>query len=121
MERNKLQDKMFFESLEKIIFNEEELEELKHIIDRLSKGQCKPIELKQHILNYRADLLERIHHIFQYHRDSFPSGAHITDDQKVHNELEEKNKLLEEKDTLFEELGKKISTICHKLKLQLQN
>ena len=118
MEKNKLQDKMFFESLEKIIFNEEELEELKEHIGRHSKGQLKSIELKTHILNYRADLLERIHYIFQYYRASFPSGART---MNVDREIEEKNKLLEEKDTLFEELGKRISTICHKLKLQLHD
>ncbi len=121
MEKQKSQDEMLSNSLEKVIFNKEELENLKRNIDRLSKSQCKPIELKRQILDYRADLLERIQRVFQFYHNSFITKSDSKEKQKVYTELKEKNELLEKKDKIFEDLGKKISTICQKIRIQLQN
>jgi len=121
MEKQKSHDEMLSNSLEKVIFNKEELENLKRNIDRLSKGQCKSIELKRQILNYRANLFERIQRVFQFYHNSLTTVPDSKDNQKVYTELEEKDKLMEKKDKLFEELGKKISTICKKIRVQLQN
>ncbi|MFX1572782.1 MAG: hypothetical protein ACFFB0_08535 [Promethearchaeota archaeon] len=118
MEKQKSQNEMLYNSLEKVIFDEEELENLRQSIDRLSKGQCKPIEVKRQILEFRADLLEQLQGIFQFYHNSF---APKPVNHEIHTQLQEKNRLLEEKDTLFEELGKRISNICQRLKDQLQN
>ena len=107
------------EILEGIIFNQEELDDLKEKIDQVSKGQLKPVELKKQILDNKLNAFERLQTFFKFKHSLCESDN--SENHELHAKYEEKNRLLQEKDELLETLGKRISTICHKLKSFLEN
>ncbi|MFX1479635.1 MAG: hypothetical protein ACFFCI_16050 [Promethearchaeota archaeon] len=113
----KKKEHIFFEMIEKILFDERELEILKSLITDVSTGKIPPKKLKLAIIENRARIINRISHIFPFYYkqltnqreiDNFTYNGNISN---VENELEEKNKFLEE-------LGEKLYTIKTKL---LQN
>ncbi len=104
------------EILEGIIFNQEELDDLKEKIDQVSKGQLKPVELKKQILDNKVTLFERMQTFFQFKNNLLWNEPNSSENHELNAKCEEENRLLQEKDELLETLGKRISNICIKLK-----
>jgi hypothetical protein len=113
----KKKEQVFFEMIEKILFDERELEILKSLITDLSTGRIAPKKLKLAIIENRARIINRISHIFPFYYKQLANQREIDHfayngiSSNVDNELEERNKLLEG-------LGERLYTIKTKL---LQN
>jgi len=98
----------FEEVIEKIVFNEGELDELKIVIRNFSEGKIKPKQLKQNLLRYRArivkDMLNFLIYCLDQARDndqapvdinfSNPNQSDLANDQ-LRQEIVERNELLE--------------------------
>ena len=108
------------EILESIIFNEEELNNLKKKIDQVSKGQLKPVELKKQILENKLNLFERVQTFLQFNRILFVNKSNNSEDRELKAKYEEKDRILREKNELWVSVGTRIANICAKLKSYLE-
>ncbi|MHA2007543.1 MAG: hypothetical protein ACXABO_19425 [Promethearchaeota archaeon] len=90
------------EVIEKIIFDENELNSLKLLIRDLSLGKTEPIKLRKAILNSRVLMMERIVNLFPFYQRQVSNiverneGLNSQTIQNLENELEERTKFLEE-------------------------
>ena len=86
----------FEQVLEKIIFDEDELNELKIVVGEFTKGNVQPIQLKNRILLCRSRILEDLKEFVLFYINSKKQGKELeTVDFKISKELEERNELLE--------------------------
>ena len=115
MEKETIPDETI-KTLEEIIFNQEELEDLKKKIDQVSKGQLTPVELRKAILDNKVTLFERMQTFFQFKNNLFGNEPNSSENHALNAKCEEENRLLQEKDELLKALGKRVSNICTKLK-----
>lgn len=99
------------EILESIIFNQEELDALKKKIDQVSKGQLKPVVLRKAILDYRVILFERMQTFLQFNRNLFGRESNNSEDLELQAKYEEKDRILREKNELWESVGPRIAII----------
>ncbi len=82
--------------LEKIIFDEDELNELKIVVGEFTKGNVQPIQLKKKILLCRSRILEDLKEFVLFYINSKKQGKELeTVDFKLSKELEERNEFLE--------------------------
>ena len=82
--------------LEKIIFDEDELTELKNIVGEFAKGKIQPIQLKKRILLCRSRMLEDLNEFVLFYINSKKRVKELeTVDFKLKKKLEERNELLE--------------------------
>ena len=82
--------------LEKIIFDEDELNELKIVVGEFTKGNIQPIQLKKRILLCRSRILEDLKEFVLFYINSKKQGKELeTVDFKLSKELEERNEFLE--------------------------
>ena len=86
----------FEQVLEKIIFDEDELTELKNVVGEFVKGKVQPRQLKKEILLCRSRILEDLKEFVLFYINSKKQEKEReTMDFKLKQELEERNKLLE--------------------------
>jgi hypothetical protein len=86
----------FEQVLEKIIFDEDELTELKIIVGEFTKGKVQPIQLKKRILLCRSRMLEDLKEFVLFYIISKNREKELeTVDFKASQELEERSELLE--------------------------
>jgi len=86
----------FEQVLERIIFDEDELTELKSIVGEFAKGKVQPRQLKKEILLYRSRILEDLKEFVQFYINSKKQEKELkTVDFKLSQDLEERNELLE--------------------------
>jgi len=79
-------EKFLSNSLEKIIFNQNDFNELKQTINDLTLGLVKPKKLKETIINSRFRLLEELLEFFPFylkHRLNILSMKSLTIDPKA--------------------------------------
>ena len=82
--------------LEKIIFDEDEFNELKLVVGEFTKGNVQPIQLKKRILLCRSRILEDLKEFVLFYINSKKQGKELeTVDFKLSKELEERNEFLE--------------------------
>ena len=97
----------FEQVVEKIVFDEEELEELKMTIKNFTDGKIQAIQLKQKLLQCRARMVEDISNFLSFCIDRMKIDQHSSDttdneqkaqilqsDVRLQTELNEKNELL---------------------------
>lgn len=109
-------EKFLSNSLEKIIFDENDLNKLKQTINDLTLGLIEPKKLKEIIINSRFRLLEELLEFFPFYlkHDNFQhSVEEFTNESDLDPCLNEE---LKEKDELLQELGNRIDKIFNKLK-----
>jgi len=105
--------------LEQLIFDEGQLSALKEGINRLSHGEISAKQLKEQILQFRVVLLERLLEFFPFcveeilkkrdsHSTSYNSNE-VDRPEYEYNDIEEKNRLLEE-------IGIRISNLYRNIK-----
>ncbi|MFX1323991.1 MAG: hypothetical protein ACFE8N_03475 [Promethearchaeota archaeon] len=110
----KYHQKVLADMVEKILFNETDLQILKTLINEVSSGRTDPKQLKVTILNSRANMLQRITSIFPFYTKRIEDAKEIEQfsgngtNAKLKKELDEKNALLQL-------LGEKIGMIERKL------
>jgi hypothetical protein len=94
--------------IEKIVFNEKELDELKIAIRDFNKGTITPKQLKQKLIQYRSRIVEEVSNFLIYCLDrtqdneqapverdlTYSNQSDLTDDQ-LRREVMERNELLE--------------------------
>ena len=86
----------FEQVLEKIIFDEEELIELKGVVGEFTEGKVQPIQLKKKILLCRSRMLEDLIEFLLFYINSKKQEKELkTMDFKLKQELDERNELLE--------------------------
>lgn len=107
--------KQLYRSLEEVIFNEDDFEELRRAIADLSLGQLSSKELREKIVNFRIRILEALLELFPFyatqHRKNF-SIRQFAEEPANSEILEE----LKEKDEFLEKIGYRINNIYNKLK-----
>ena len=82
--------------LEKIIFDEDELTELKSVVGEFTKGKVQPRQLKKEILLCRSRMLEDLKEFVLFYINSKKQEKELeTVDFNLKQELEERNELLE--------------------------
>ncbi len=86
----------FEQVLEKIIFDEDELSELKNIVGEFAKGKVQPRQLKKEILLCRSRMLEDLKEFVLFYINSKKREKEPeTVDFELKQKLEERNELLE--------------------------
>lgn len=104
-------------SLEKIIFNENDFNNLKQTINDLTLGLIEPKKLKEIIINSRFRLLEELLEFFPFYlkHDSF---QHSVEEFTKESENPDPSLIeeLKEKDEFLQELGNRVDNIFNKLK-----
>lgn len=107
--------KVLTEMVEKILFDEVELQRLKTLINEVSAGRTDPKQLKATILNSRANMLGRILNIFPFYIKRIESRREIEQfsgtgaNVKFQRDLEDKNSFLQLIGEKLKELELKLS------------
>jgi len=109
--------KFLSNSLEKIIFDENDFNKLKQTINDLSLGLIEPKKLKEVIINSRFRLLEELLEFFPFYL-KHDNIQHSVEEFTKESESSDPrlNEELKEKDELLQELGNRIDNIFNKLK-----
>ncbi len=119
MSIDKERKKLLMEMTEQILLNEKELESLKLLINDLSIGKIDPKQLKIAIIKSRATALRRITDIFPFfhkriiNQQEINNFASKDNNSELIQELEEKNKFLEE-------IGERVNNILDKLQGKIE-
>jgi len=117
MKVDSTREKFLSHSLEKIIFNENDFNNLKQTINDLTLGLIEPKKLKEIIINSRFRLLEELleffpfylkHDSFQHSVEEFTKESEDPDPRLIEE--------LKEKDEFLQELGNRIDNIFNKLR-----
>lgn len=108
------QQKMLSEMIEKILFDEKELEVLKDLISDIRIGRTEPKQLRAAIIENRANILNKILNIFPYYSKQISYQQQIDDftekdsSLQIQNELKEKNELLRRVGEWMQDTRKKL-------------
>ncbi len=108
------QQKMLSEMIEKILFDEKELEVLKDLISDIRIGRTEPKQLRAAIIENRANILNKILNIFPYYSKQISYQQQIDDfaerdsSLQTQNELKEKNELLRRVGEWMQDTRKKL-------------
>ena len=118
MEIPKMPIKYLNEMLEKLVFEEEDLKNLKFSIEHVVKGHMTTKQLREQIIESRSKIIERIIEYIPFYIKQWAIGNSInefTSSPSIdsNSELEEKSN---EKDKFLEEIGIRINKIHEKLK-----
>ena len=109
-----------YQQIEKILFNENNLNTLKNSISNLSKGVLTSKRVKEQIIEFRLNAVKEIVKLFNfYHKQltivtSLDEYSSIPNNHNLEQELSEKNQFLQV-------VAKRIRDIYSKLKLKLEN
>lgn len=112
--KKQVQQKMLSEMIEKILFDEKELEVLKDLISDIRVGRTEPKQLKAAIIENRANILNKILNIFPYYSKQISYQQQIDDfagrdlSLQIQNELKEKNELLKRVGEWMQDTRKKL-------------
>ncbi len=110
--------------LEKIIFDEIYLFELKNTINKVAIGQISPKSVRKLIIEHKTHLFEKILGLFPYYLKYISNNRSL---EQFTGESMEKNvknntelvKELEEKNKFLEEIGIRVNGIYKKLELEV--
>ncbi len=115
----------FEQVIEKIVFDEEELAELKISVRNFSKGQITPKQLKQNLLQYRGRMVKDVSKFLTFclnrARDNNQAPVHRepTDSNQPDLKNDQLSQLIAERNELLEVVANKISVLALKKKKEL--
>ncbi len=115
----------FEQVIEKIVFDEEELAELKIAIRNFSKGTITPKQLKQNVLQNRGRIVKDMSNFLTYclnrARDNNQAPVHRepTDSNQPDLKNDQLSQLIAERNELLEVVANKISVLALKKKKEL--
>ena len=110
--------------LEKIIFDEVYLEQLKNSINRVAVGQLSPKSVRKLIFEHKTHLFQNMLELFPYYLNQVNNDRSLEQftgeiiEKKGNNDSELMTKL-EEKNRFLEEIGVRVNNIYKKLKLDV--
>lgn len=111
--------------IEKIVFDEEELAELKIAIRNFSKGTITPKQLKQNVLQNRGRIVKDISNFLTYclnrarENDQAPVYRKLTDSNQSDLKHDQLRQIIAERNELLEVVAKRISALALKKKKEL--
>ncbi|MHA2390623.1 MAG: hypothetical protein ACXAEX_01535 [Promethearchaeota archaeon] len=106
--------KLLSEMIEKILFDEKDLENLKELINNVSLGKIDPKSLKTMIINNRVKIMRRILNVFPFYRKRVENQQELDKFSRNEN-TSTLLKDLEERNNLLQLVGEKIHNIEMKL------
>ncbi len=95
------EDNVLHNIIETVLFNEEQLNQLKQLINDLHDGRLTPKEVRTYIIRQKNHNVEKILELFPYYirqmkmNDSLNQFTGDSLNDKTREELQEKNKFLE--------------------------
>jgi len=118
MEDSNINHQNLDEILEKLVFDDGDLTNLKVSIDKVMTGQISRRQFRETIIESRSRIFERITEFIPFYlrqkkKDDALNKFAEPDNHMIHSELEEQ---LNEKNRFIEEVGIKISNIYEKLR-----
>ncbi|MHA2475302.1 MAG: hypothetical protein ACXAES_18940 [Promethearchaeota archaeon] len=109
--------------LQKILFREEDLVNLKEVIDQVHTRQESPKVLRKLIIDFRVSLIEKIIELFPFYNQQ-ASEIHLLDSPLKNNRGEESDKLqdeLNERNDLLQEISLRINKFITTLRDRLED
>ena len=94
--------------VEKIVFDEDHLFELKEVLNQLNENKINLKEVKQVILNQKKDIMESIIDLFSFYLNQQQSRAFLNESGE---KIEKLQLQVKERENLLEEIGKRIEKI----------
>ena len=107
---------MLGEMVEKIMFDDKELGELKDLITAVSTQKAPARNLKERIIELRGSMMNRILQLFPVYNRSLSNHKEI---EKFGNGNADMTKELEEKNILLEQVGTKLQEVEVRLQKEL--
>jgi len=114
------EDNVLHNIIENVLFNEEQLNQLKQLINDLYDGRLTPKEFRTYIIRQKNRHVEKILELFPYYirqakmNDSLNQFTGDSLNDKTHIELQEKEKFIEHIairiSKIFNKLSKKLKT-----------
>jgi hypothetical protein len=112
----------FEQVIERIVFDEEELAELKIAVRNFSKGEITPKQLKQSLLQYRGRMVKDVSNYLTYYlnraqdKDQAPVFWKPTEANQSDSANDQLRQELAEKNALLEVVAKRIGALALKTK-----
>jgi len=114
----------FEKAIEKIVFKERELEELKITVRNFSKGTITPKQLKQNLLDCRSRIVEEVSNFLNYivykarseAQTSVDSNSNFTNSDQFGLENDQLRQKIAEREELLEIVAKRIGGLVSKAK-----
>ena len=97
--------------VEKIVFDENQLQYLKEALSQLSAKKVELKEVKQVILNQRTEILESLVDLFSFYLSQQQSRLSLSENGE---EIKNLQVQVKERENLLEEIGKRIEIIANK-------
>ena len=114
-----MENKNLQNMLEKILFDEKYLEQLKISINKVASGRLSPKEVRKLVIKHKTKCFEDVLELFPYYLNQVNNNHSLKEytgelnrenDPEILNELEEKTSILEQ-------IKVRVNNICKKLKL----
>ena len=96
--------------VEKIVFDEDHLFELKEVLNQLNENKINLKEVKQVILNQKKDIMESIIDLFSFYLNQQQSRAFLNESGE---KIEKLQLQVKERENLLEEIGKRLEKITN--------
>jgi len=112
----------FEEAIERIVFKERELEELKITVRNFSKGTITPKQLKQNLLSCRSRIVEEVSNFLNYivykarSNAQTPVDSNFTNSNRFGLENDQLRQKIAEREELLEIVAKRIGALVSKAK-----
>lgn len=116
------ENKDFEQVIEKIVFDEEELEELKVTIRKFVEGQLQAKQLKQKLLESRGRMVKEISNFLSFcidrvrNSDQAPECKVSNNSNKLDLDFTQLRQKIEEKNELLKTVAEKINNLVIKVK-----
>ena len=96
--------------VEKIVFDEDHLFELKEVLNQLNENKINLKEVKHVILNQKTDIMESIIDLFSFYLNQQQSRAFLNESGE---KIEKLQLQVKERENLLEEIGKRLEKITN--------
>ena len=96
--------------VEKIVFDEDHLFELKEVLNQLNENKINLKEVKQVILNQKKDIMESIIDLFSFYLNQQQSRVSPNESGE---KIEKLQLQVKERENLLEEIGKRLEKITN--------
>lgn len=104
--------KTIMDIIEPILFNEEELSDLKNLINNVGTNKIEPKQLRKAIIGNRVGIMERLINTFFFQIKREVDQQEINSFTGTNHQIQSE---VEEKDRLLEQIAERIQTIYTKV------
>jgi len=104
--------------LEKMLFNEKDLNALKIAIDNMNMEKISPKELRKYIIESRVKIIEKLLKFFPFYLKQVTIEKSLEDFSRPHTNIKLEQEL-QEKNEFLKEVGSRVNKIHVKLRKKL--